>query len=56
MVDFELLHVLPFDSVRKRMSVILLHPVTRERLLYCKGADSSMLPRLQVGASVYEFE
>merc|ERR1719394_2122001 len=44
-VDFEVLHVLPFDSVRKRMSVILKNPTTGEIKLYCKGADSNMLPR-----------
>merc|ERR1719481_673905 len=44
-VDFEVLHVLPFDSVRKRMSVILKNPNSGEIKLYCKGADSNMLPR-----------
>merc|ERR1719481_2295894 len=44
-VDFEVLHVLPFDSARKRMSVILKNPNTGEIKLYCKGADSNMLPR-----------
>jgi len=45
-VEFEVLHVLPFDSVRKRMSVLLRNPDTREMKLFCKGADSNMLPRL----------
>ena len=36
MLEYEVLHVLPFDSVRKRMSVILKHPITGERTLYCK--------------------
>merc|ERR1719410_2138176 len=45
-VEFEVLHVLPFDSVRKRMSVLLRNPTTGERKLFCKGADSNMLPRL----------
>merc|ERR1719410_985366 len=44
-VEFELLNVLPFDSVRKRMSVLLKNPNTGEIKLYCKGADSNMLPR-----------
>ena len=47
MIDFEVLHVLPFDSVRKRMSIILRHPVSKEKILFCKGADSSMISRLQ---------
>lgn len=44
--DYELLQVLPFDSVRKCMSVVVRHPVTKEIILYCKGADSSILSRL----------
>lgn len=46
LVEYEVLHVLPFDSVRKRMSVLLRNPSTGERKLFCKGADSNMLPRL----------
>ena len=46
-MEFEVLHVLPFDSNRKRMSIILRHPVTRERILYCKGADSVIFPRIR---------
>ncbi|KAJ9587010.1 hypothetical protein L9F63_019389, partial [Diploptera punctata] len=45
-VEFEILQVLPFDSSRKCMSVILKHPVTREKILYCKGADSTIMPQL----------
>jgi len=45
-VLFEILNVLPFDSTRKRMSVIFKHPITNEIVLYCKGADSSMIPHL----------
>uniref|UniRef100_A0A8C7LYW9 Phospholipid-transporting ATPase n=1 Tax=Oncorhynchus mykiss TaxID=8022 RepID=A0A8C7LYW9_ONCMY len=42
---FELLHVLNFDSVRRRMSVI----VKSSYLLFCKGADSSIFPRVVSG-------
>ncbi|XP_046566596.1 phospholipid-transporting ATPase VD-like [Haliotis rubra] len=42
-VEFEVLHILSFDSVRKRMSVIIKHPETEEITLYVKGADSSIL-------------
>ena len=35
-VEFKVLDVLPFDSVRKRMSVILKNPSTGEIKLYCK--------------------
>ncbi len=47
-MDFDVLHVLPFDSTRKRMSVVLRHPSTNETVLYTKGADSAMFPRLEV--------
>ncbi|XP_072220814.1 phospholipid-transporting ATPase VD isoform X1 [Leuresthes tenuis] len=36
----QLLHILPFDSNRKRMSVVVRHPLTEEVVLYTKGADS----------------
>lgn len=42
-VEFEVLHVLSFDSTRKRMSVIVKHPLTKEIILYTKGADSAVL-------------
>ena len=41
-VAYPLLHVLPFDSERKRMSVIVRDPIRREIVLYCKGADAVM--------------
>ncbi|XP_072562935.1 phospholipid-transporting ATPase 11C-like isoform X1 [Paramormyrops kingsleyae] len=43
---YELLHVLNFDPVRRRMSVIVKSK-TGETLLFCKGADSSMFPRVR---------
>ncbi|XP_072757293.1 phospholipid-transporting ATPase VD isoform X2 [Anoplolepis gracilipes] len=43
---FEILHVLPFDSNRKCMSVLLRHPHTGEIVLYSKGADTTVLPAL----------
>lgn len=45
-LEYEILQVLPFDSYRKRMSIILRHPHTNEITVYCKGADSSILPNL----------
>uniref|UniRef100_A0A8C6WUV2 Phospholipid-transporting ATPase n=1 Tax=Neogobius melanostomus TaxID=47308 RepID=A0A8C6WUV2_9GOBI len=45
---FELLHVLNFDSVRRRMSVIV-RSSSGECLLFCKGADSSIFPRVVSG-------
>uniref|UniRef100_A0A673XFZ9 Phospholipid-transporting ATPase n=1 Tax=Salmo trutta TaxID=8032 RepID=A0A673XFZ9_SALTR len=48
MKRFELLHVLNFDSVRRRMSVIVKSSAG-EYLLFCKGADSSIFPRVVSG-------
>ncbi|VEN49474.1 unnamed protein product [Callosobruchus maculatus] len=45
-LNYEILNVLPFDSTRKRMSIIVRHPNSKQIILYCKGADSSMLPQL----------
>ncbi|XP_053399263.1 phospholipid-transporting ATPase VA-like isoform X2 [Mercenaria mercenaria] len=42
-VELKVLHVLSFDSTRKRMSVIVKHPLTKETILYTKGADSAVL-------------
>ncbi|CAI2344921.1 unnamed protein product [Caenorhabditis sp. 36 PRJEB53466] len=41
---YELLLTLPFDATRKRMSVVVNSP--KGPLLYCKGADSAIMPRL----------
>ncbi|XP_026466761.1 probable phospholipid-transporting ATPase VD isoform X2 [Ctenocephalides felis] len=45
-IDFEVLYILPFDSDRKCMSIVVRHPHTRQIALYCKGADSTILPAL----------
>uniref|UniRef100_A0A8C0FLM2 Phospholipid-transporting ATPase IH n=1 Tax=Bubo bubo TaxID=30461 RepID=A0A8C0FLM2_BUBBB len=45
---FELLEVLSFDSVRRRMSVIV-RSSTGDIFLFCKGADSSIFPRVKEG-------
>ncbi|KAG5886182.1 hypothetical protein JTB14_036051 [Gonioctena quinquepunctata] len=45
-MNYEILNVLPFDSVRKRMSIIVRHPHTKQIILYTKGADSAILPQL----------
>lgn len=36
-LNFDIIQVLPFDSTRKRMSVIVKHPITKQLILYCKG-------------------
>ncbi|XP_060935102.1 phospholipid-transporting ATPase VB [Limanda limanda] len=43
---FEVLDTLAFDSNRKRMSVLVRHPITRECVLYTKGADYAIMELL----------
>nr|XP_061793273.1 phospholipid-transporting ATPase VB-like [Nerophis lumbriciformis] len=43
---FEVLDTLAFDSNRKRMSVLVRHPITKECVLYTKGADYSIMELL----------
>ncbi|XP_043842888.1 phospholipid-transporting ATPase VB [Dromiciops gliroides] len=47
LLTFDLLYTLGFDSVRKRMSVIVRHPWTGEIIVYTKGADSVMMDLLE---------
>lgn len=42
---YEIMHTLDFDSERKRMSVLVRDLQRKEYVLFCKGADSSMLSR-----------
>ncbi|TRY54634.1 hypothetical protein DNTS_001615 [Danionella cerebrum] len=42
-LGFELLHTLGFDSTRKRMSVVVKHPLTEQITVYTKGADSVIM-------------
>ncbi|XP_077157665.1 phospholipid-transporting ATPase VD-like [Paroedura picta] len=46
-LDFQLLHILPFDAVRKRMSVVVRHPILNQVVVYTKGADSVIMNLLQ---------
>jgi phospholipid-translocating ATPase len=41
--EFEIKQVLEFDSTRKKMSIILQDLGSRNYLVFCKGADSSVL-------------
>ncbi|XP_071314005.1 phospholipid-transporting ATPase VD isoform X2 [Trachinotus anak] len=43
---FEVLDTLAFDSNRKRMSVLVRHPITKEYVLYTKGADYAIMELL----------
>lgn len=38
-----LLHLLPFHSARKRMSVVVRHPLTNQVVVYTKGADDIIM-------------
>uniref|UniRef100_A0A182UCH3 P-type ATPase C-terminal domain-containing protein n=1 Tax=Anopheles melas TaxID=34690 RepID=A0A182UCH3_9DIPT len=45
-IEYEVLKVLPFDSARKCMSVVVRRTGTQDVVLYTKGADSSIIPNL----------
>ncbi|XP_006906543.1 probable phospholipid-transporting ATPase VB [Pteropus alecto] len=45
-LTFDVLCTLGFDSVRKRMSVVVRHPLTSEIIVYTKGADSVIMDLL----------
>ena len=45
-VKYHLLQVLTFDSTRKRMSVIVRREDDDKIVMYCKGADTAILPHL----------
>ncbi|EHB07732.1 Putative phospholipid-transporting ATPase VB [Heterocephalus glaber] len=51
-LTFDLLFTLGFDSVRKRMSVVVRHPLTQEIIVYTKGADSVIMDLLEDPACV----
>ncbi|XP_004587525.2 phospholipid-transporting ATPase VB [Ochotona princeps] len=46
-LTFDILCTLGFDSVRKRMSVVVRNPLTREIVVYTKGADSVIMDLLE---------
>ncbi|BFF93658.1 probable phospholipid-transporting ATPase VA [Drosophila madeirensis] len=45
-VEYEILKILPFDSSRKCMSIVVRRTGSQEIVLYCKGADSTIMPVL----------
>lgn len=45
-VEYEILKILPFDSNRKCMSIVVRRTGTSKIILYTKGADSSIMPVL----------
>ncbi|KAG7467187.1 hypothetical protein MATL_G00150630 [Megalops atlanticus] len=50
-LHFELLHTLSFDSTRKRMSVVVRHPLTDQITVYTKGADSVIMDLIRPPSS-----
>jgi magnesium-transporting ATPase (P-type) len=46
--DYDALVEFPFDSTRKRMSLLVRHLQTNRYFLLCKGADTIMLPRIKI--------
>ncbi|XP_051487523.1 phospholipid-transporting ATPase VB [Apus apus] len=50
LLTFDILYTLGFDSVRKRMSVVVRHPLTNEIVVYTKGADSVIMDLLEDSA------
>ncbi|EGW03062.1 putative phospholipid-transporting ATPase VB [Cricetulus griseus] len=55
-LTFDLLFTLGFDSVRKRMSVVVRHPLTGEIIVYTKGADSVIMDLLEDPACVSDID
>ncbi|XP_066523155.1 phospholipid-transporting ATPase VB isoform X2 [Hoplias malabaricus] len=45
-MKFKVLDVLTFDSFRRRMSIIVQHPHSKEIIVYTKGADAGIMERL----------
>ncbi|XP_071670893.1 phospholipid-transporting ATPase VB isoform X2 [Patagioenas fasciata] len=50
LLTFDILCTLGFDSVRKRMSVVVRHPLSKEIVVYTKGADSVIMDLLEDSA------
>jgi len=52
--DYEILAEFPFDSDRKRMSLIVKEIETGKIYIYCKGADSVMVPLITMNPKELE--
>uniref|UniRef100_A0A8B9K749 Phospholipid-transporting ATPase n=1 Tax=Astyanax mexicanus TaxID=7994 RepID=A0A8B9K749_ASTMX len=49
-----LLHLLPFHSARKRMSVVVRHPLTGQVVVYTKGADNVIMELAGTSGKIME--
>uniref|UniRef100_A0A8B9K1T2 Phospholipid-transporting ATPase n=1 Tax=Astyanax mexicanus TaxID=7994 RepID=A0A8B9K1T2_ASTMX len=49
-----LLHLLPFHSARKRMSVVVRHPLTGQVVVYTKGADNVIMELAGTSGKFYQ--
>ncbi|KAI9171488.1 Phospholipid-transporting ATPase [Paramyrothecium foliicola] len=49
LLKFDILDIIEFSSIRKRMSIIVRYPDGRISVI-CKGADSAILPRLKLSS------
>ncbi|KAJ6224587.1 hypothetical protein RDWZM_003132 [Blomia tropicalis] len=45
-IIYDVLVILPFDSNRKRMSIVVRCPLTHRIILFCKGSDTTILENL----------
>jgi phospholipid-transporting ATPase len=52
MLNYQILHVLEFNSTRKRMSVIF-EDSNGNIVLYCKGADSIIIDRMAINKNMH---
>lgn len=50
-ITYEVLSLLPFDSNRKRMSIIIRCPLTKRVIVFCKGADQTILSQLSIAST-----
>ncbi|XP_055285267.1 phospholipid-transporting ATPase VB isoform X1 [Moschus berezovskii] len=55
-LTFDVLCTLEFDSVRKRMSVVVRHPLTGEIVVYTKGADCVIMDLLEDPACMTDID
>lgn len=47
-ITYEVLKLIPFDSNRKRMSIIVRCPLSKRITVFCKGADQTVLSQVTI--------